>query len=143
MLIDAGESSNGASVVSYIKNLGIKKLDFVVATHPHADHIGGMATVINSIAIDNFYMPRKQHTTKTFENMLDALLNKNVNVIEAKPGVSMVDSKDLQVKILGPVSQNSSNINNYSAIIKIIFRGTSFLLVGDAETNALSGLTAF
>lgn len=139
MLIDAGEASRGTGVVNYIKSKNIKKLDYVVATHPHADHIGGMAQVINTFPIDRFIMPRKEHTTKTFERMLDALIARDVKVTEAKAGVSILKSQDLDIRILGP-SPNllDSNLNNHSAIVKITYLNNSFLFVGDAEQKALA-----
>lgn len=94
MLIDAGEKANGNQIVSYIKTLGYDTVDYVVATHPHADHIGGMANVINSLSVGKFYMPDKEHTTKTFENMIDALIANEVDVYRAKTGVDIINIKD-------------------------------------------------
>ena len=140
MLIDAGTSSSGATVAKYVSSR-TSKLTYAVATHPHADHIGGMARVINSIPIERFIMPRKQHTTATFEGMLDALISNDIKVTEAKAGVSLLDTKDLDIDILGPRSTASgSNLNNYSAIIRIRYKSADFLFVGDAESSALSGL---
>lgn len=143
MLIDAGTAPSGPGIVSYIKNQGVDRLNYVVATHPHADHIGGMPHVINAFAIDRFIMPRKQHTTKTFELMLDTLIHNDITVSEAKPGVALVDTTDLRVELLGPAgSVTGTNLNNYSAIVKLRYKEDSFLFVGDAETGALAYLPA-
>ena len=77
MLIDAGTNEAGETVVNYLKNLGITKIDYLIGTHPHEDHIGGLDDVINNFDIGQIYMPKIETTTKTFEDVLDAIENKN------------------------------------------------------------------
>jgi competence protein ComEC len=78
MLIDAGNNADDKFVVNYIKKLHYDKIDYVVGTHPHEDHIGGLDTVINTFEIGNVYMPKVEHTTKTFEDVLLSIKNKNL-----------------------------------------------------------------
>lgn len=134
ILIDAGNESNGFEIVSYIKARGYQKIDYVIATHPHADHIGGMSAVINSFAIDKFYMPKVSHTSATFENMLNALKQNNIGVNTAKSGVNILDIPDLKIDIIAPNSTGYDDLNNYSAVVKIKFKNNSFLFMGDAES---------
>ena len=85
MLIDAGNNENGQDVVKFIKEKGISKINYLIGTHPHADHIGGLDDVINSdLEIENVFMPKIQTNTKTFEDVLDALKNKNLKVTAPK-----------------------------------------------------------
>ena len=142
MLIDAGDSGNGSQVLSYVKKLGYTKLDYVVATHPHADHIGGMTTIINGIDIGRFYMPKKEHTTKTFENMIDALTNNNVDVYIAKAGVDILNQDGLSVNLLEPVSSSYADLNNFSAVVMLKYNNNSFLFMGDAEALAEGQLSS-
>ena len=86
MLIDAGNNEDGEEVVSFIKKKGIEKLNYVVGTHPHEDHIGGLDDVINNMEIENIYMPKIETTTKTFEDVLDAIANKNLKVTAPNKG---------------------------------------------------------
>lgn len=135
LLIDAGDNNNGNQIANYIKSLGYNQLDYVAATHPHADHIGGMTTVINNIKIGKFYMTEKEHTTKTFENMIDALSANNVDVYKAKVGTDIINITGLQVSILSPVSSYGDDLNNWSVVIKVVYKNNSFLFMGDAESK--------
>lgn len=135
MLIDAGNSKNGNQIVNYIKSMGYNRLDYVVATHPHADHIGGMTSVINGIKIGKFFMPEKEHTTKTFESMIDALASNNIDVFRAKAGTDIISINGLQANILSPVSSYGDDLNNWSAVVKVVYKNNSFLLMGDAESK--------
>lgn len=136
-LIDAGERGDGDDVLAYLNQQGVKKLDLVIATHPHADHIGGMADVINGIPVDKFvmsFMPEDETpTTATYLNMLEALDNKSVPVEEAKPGtVYMLGTA--QLTVLAPLSE-SDEANNISVVTRLTFGERSFLFMGDAETD--------
>ena len=131
MLIDAGDYSNN-TVVEYLRGNGIKELDYVVATHPHSDHIGGMADVINEFEIENFIMPNAVHTSPSFEYMIEALDNSDINVLQAKAGME-IESGELKFELLGPISESYENLNNYSVVIKLTAGNTSFLFAGDAE----------
>ena len=133
LLIDSGNKSNGKGIVEYIKSLGHRSLTYVIATHPHSDHIGGMEDIIRNLQIHNFYMPNKSHTTKTFEKMLIALKEKGVSIKTAKAGVEVVESDDLKGVLIGPVKDNYSNLNDYSAILKLDYFDRSFLFTGDSE----------
>ena len=133
MLIDAGNNDDGDDVVRYISNLGYSSIDYIVGTHPHEDHIGGMDNVVNSFNIKNIYMPKASSNTQTFEDLLLAIKNKGIAVSTAKAGVSILDSPDLKITLLAPNSSQYKDLNNYSVVLKLIYRNTSFLFMGDAE----------
>ena len=133
MLIDAGESNVSSYIAEYIRDLGYLKIDYLIGTHPHADHIGGMSYIINNFVIGKIYMPKAISTSKTYENLLNTIVDNNLKVTTAKVGVSILNIDNLRVDIIAPNSDNYSDLNNYSAVIKIVYKNKSFLFMGDAE----------
>lgn len=142
MLIDAGTSESGNDIISFIQNKGTKKLDYVVATHPHADHIGSMAKVLQTFDIGQIYMPDASANTKTFEKMLDVIEEKNIPVKQAKAGVSIISGDELNADIIAPNSAEYDELNDYSAVVKLNFNSTSFLFMGDAEALSEGEITS-
>lgn len=136
MLVDAGNNDDGPAVVSYLKSKGISRIDYLVATHPHEDHIGGMDTVIWSFNIGQVYMPRATTTTKTFEDVLLALKEKGLKISTAKAGVTVLDQGSLKVNFVAPCGSNYEDLNNWSAVTRIQYGSTAFLLAGDAEAQS-------
>ncbi len=142
MLIDAGESEMGERVVSNIKALGYDEITYVVATHPHSDHIGGLVTVLNSFNVDTVYMPSVSANTSTFEKLIYILENKKCKVVEAKSGVVVIDEDNLFAQFVAPVSDKYDNLNDYSAVLKLKHGNNSFLFTGDAEKTSENEITA-
>ena len=142
MLIDGGESNNASSILSYMRSLNITTIDYLIATHPHSDHIGGLPTIIDSIDIGSVYMPRVSHTTQTFERLLTAIQNKGLQIDTAKAGVDILSEPDLQISIVAPVNETYSELNDYSAVIMITYSNNTFLFMGDAEVLSESHITA-
>lgn len=133
LLIDAGNKDDSDKLIKYLKDQGVSKLDYVIATHPHEDHIGGMASVVKKYDIGKFYAPKKLSNTATFENMVLALRGKNLKINEAKPGDTLNLGKNVDCKILAPNSSEYDNINNYSVVVKLTYGNTRFLFTGDAH----------
>lgn len=142
MLIDAGNNADDKLVVNYIRNLKYDKIDYVIGTHPHEDHIGGLDTVIETFDIRNIYMPKIQHNTKTYEDVLTAIKNKNLVINTAKAGVNIVNTDNLKIDIIAPVNIDYDSLNNYSAVVKITYNDKSFLFMGDAENLSEEEITA-
>lgn len=137
LLIDSGPSSNRKDLLSYLEKLNIKKFDYIIATHPHEDHIGNMDTIIKRYNIENFYSPKVIASSTTFENMIDALVDKNLKINVLKKGSKGINlGENTKVEVFSPTeSISSDNLNDYSPIIKITFFNNSFLFTGDAEIS--------
>ncbi len=133
MLVDAGEEDKGDIVTEYLKKMGVETIKYAVATHPHSDHIGGIDDVINEFDVENIIMPDAPNNTRSFENMLDAVENNNVNAIMAEPGSSYILG-DFKFDILGPLSI-SDDMNNNSVVIKLVYGDDKILLTGDCSKN--------
>ena len=142
MLIDAGPSESSQYIVSYIKTQGIKKLDYLVLTHPHVDHIGGFENVFKNFKIGSVYMPKVTANTRTFQNMLLSVKEKGLKIKSAKAGVKIIDRDNLQVDFVAPVDTEYDDLNNYSAVIRIQYGDTAFLLTGDAGTESEAQILA-
>lgn len=133
MLIDAGNPENGEDIRKYIKSKNYSKIDYLVATHPHSDHIGGMEKIIKNLEIGKIYMPEVAATTDIFYDLLTAIDNKNLTIQTAKSGVNILSEDDLSIDILSPAKERYEEINNYSAVIMIKYKNNKFLFMGDAE----------
>ena len=132
MLIDAGNNEDGDMLVKYIQTLGISKLDYVVGTHPHEDHIGGLDNVIKAFDIGTIYMPKVQTNTKTFEEVIDAISAKNLKVTTPKIGDKFeVGKAECEVMSIG---DDKSNLNTTSIVIRMCYNDVSYLFTGDMET---------
>jgi beta-lactamase superfamily II metal-dependent hydrolase len=135
MLIDSGDVGAYNDIVDYLNRHNVKKFDLVIATHPHADHIGEMADIIQNFPIDRFvmsYMPTgKEPTTNVYLSMLEALDERNVPVDEAQPGKTYTLGT-ARLQILAPISE-SSDPNAMSVVTRLTFGDRAFLFTGDAE----------
>lgn len=132
MLIDAGTNEAGDTVVNYLKELGITKINYLVGTHPHEDHIGGIDDVINNFDIGQIYMPKMETTTKTFEDVLEAIENKNLTVTAPNKGDKIELGQAVGTFMTDPIL-DKDNLNLSSLVMRLEFGNTSFLFMGDAE----------
>lgn len=136
MLIDGGTYQAGNKIVRYLKAEGINKLDYLVATHPHADHIGGLNEVVQSFDIGKVVMPEVTHTTRTYEDFLVALQKKGLKITLARAGMEWELSPEVTCQVLSPGSDNYYELNDYSVVIKVAKGNTAFLFTGDAGNPA-------
>lgn len=133
MLIDASTNEMGSTVVDYLSKLGIKKIDYLIGTHPHEDHIGGMDDVIKKFDIGKIFMPKVAANTKTYENVLDSISAKKLKVSTPKIGETFsVGNANCEVMHVGT---NTEDLNETSIVIKMDFNGVSYLFTGDANYN--------
>lgn len=133
MLIDAGNNEDGPKLVNYFKSLGITKFDYVIATHAHEDHIGGMDDIIKNFDIGTFYMPDLITTTKTFEDVLDALSEKQI-AFETPTIDQEFSFSDTKITTLY-VNNEVKNLNDSSIVLRLKHGTNTFLFTGDASTK--------
>lgn len=134
VLIDAGNNEDGEKLVNYFKSLGVENFKYVIGTHAHEDHIGGMDNIINSFNIEHFYMPSTITTTKTFEDVIDSLTKKNIKFETPKIDYKF-NIEDIEFKILY-IGDNKEDLNKTSIILKMTYKETSYLFTGDATSEA-------
>ena len=141
MLVDAGENDQGDVVVSYLKSQGIDQLDYVIGTHPHSDHIGGLDDVIQSFEVDRVFLPPIEHTTATFEEVLDAIEVKDLSLTLPQVG-DVWELGEASFTILAPNKDYGDDLNNWSIGIRVEYGDNHFVLCGDAEAQAEADICA-
>lgn len=141
ILIDASIKDASNKIINYLREENVSKIDYVFATHPHSDHIGGMSAVIKAFDIGQIYMPKAVTTTKTYENLLLTIKDKNLKIKTAKAGNTIIDTDDLKLVVLAPNQDSYESLNNYSIVLKLTYKEKSFLFMGDAETLSEKEIT--
>ena len=139
MLVDAGNNDDAKLVTGYLKAQSVASLEYVIGTHPHEDHIGSLDTVIETFDVKKVIMPKKMHTTKTFEDVISAIEAKGLKITPPNPG----DKYSLglaEFTVIAPNGSYGDNLNNWSVGIKLIYGGTSFVMCGDAEAESESDI---
>ena len=135
VLIDGGDNHMGGHVSDYLHRAGVAELTYVIATHPHADHIGGLIEVLNQFPVGRLIMPPVAHTTVTFERFLDAIESNGVPLKEPIAG-SGFSVGDAHFTIIAPNSTGHTDFNDYSVSLHMNFGATSFIFTGDSEAAA-------
>lgn len=140
ILIDAGLKSGSDQLTAYLKELGVDKIDILIATHPHADHIGGMEKVIENFEIGEIYMPKiaddQIPTTATYTKLLEAIQAKGMKINQAKAGTTIFSNDNAALEILAPNNTEYKDLNNYSIVTKLTYGNNRFLFTGDAEKES-------
>lgn len=138
MLIDTGEASNEQGLAEFLENQGVVKINAFVLTHPHTDHIGGAAYIIENFEIGELYMPKISDdmvpTTRTYEELLDTMELKGLLATDIGNSTYIDAPIGSYFEVYSPLSgENITNLNNYSPVMKLVYGNTSFLFTGDAE----------
>lgn len=131
VLIDASTKDEGDNILEYLSYQKVKRIDYFVLTHPHADHIGSAKQVIEALSIGKVVMPDVETNTAVFENLLIAIDKKDIPIQIAKAG-DMIKLDNANMKILGPVNK-TDDLNNMSIVLRLDYGKTSFMFTGDAE----------
>lgn len=136
MLVDAGERDCGIAVADYLDSMGVTKLKYVIGTHPHSDHIGGLSYVIENFEVETVIMPKIPDdlvpTTTVYENLLETIAQNDLKIRAARDEVLELGTS--KVEIFAPLG-DYSNLNNYSVCAKITHGENTFLLTGDTEES--------
>ncbi|MBU5450631.1 ComEC/Rec2 family competence protein [Acetivibrio sp. MSJd-27] len=134
IVIDAGTKDQSGNIIRALKRKGIRKIDYLIATHPHADHIGGMEDIIDSAEIGTVVFPSVVHTSKTYENLLKKIKEKEIPAVKAESGVVLHETDRCKIQLVAPKKDEKyESLNNYSAVLHIAYGNTTFLFAGDAE----------
>lgn len=134
ILIDAGEDAEAFSILDVLKEYSFEDIDLMVLTHPHADHIGGAATIMETYNVEEVLMPNCINTSETFENVLDVIEQENIDLKTAYTG-QLYNIDGVNIQIIGTDSV-PDDINNSSIVLKITYGTVDMLMMGDAEIEA-------
>lgn len=137
ILIDGGETGSG--IVQYLQGLGIQRIDLMIATHPHSDHIGGLAQVLEAFPVAKVVTNGQPHTTLVYERFLDGIITAQAEYVEVRRG-DIISIDGLNLEVLHPVAPTDSDLNENSLVLKFTYGQTTFLLMGDAESRAEASL---
>ena len=138
-MVDAGTPQFEEDLLSYLQSQNIGKPKYIFATHPHADHIGSMAAVVDTFGCDNFIMPEMVSYTQTFENMLASVEQAGCQTAYGVAGDTFALG-DAQLKLLWPSEGfDTSDPNEISLVLQVTYGEYSFLLTGDAGETAEEG----
>ncbi len=145
ILVDSGLSEYGDTVSDFIKSCGVTNLEYVVATHPHDDHIGSLPQVMDDFTVGQIIMPELEEfntpTTRVYERLLDFIIENDITVNAAEFG-DIYKMDEVSFQILGPVEQKK-DLNDMSVICKVNAGDSSFMLLGDAEKDELSSVCEY
>ena len=142
MLIDTGERDQYDKLSAYLGHYKVKEFEYVVFTHPHSDHIGSADRIVKDYGIDTLIMPNATNTSKTFERLVSEIENKELAVTRADPGLRFKFG-EAEFMVLGPSFDDYKNLNNFSVVVKMIYRENSFLFTGDMEKESENEVIAF
>jgi competence protein ComEC len=131
ILIDGGD--RGSAALDYLLSQNVKDLELVIGTHPHADHIGGLIEVLETIPVREVMDPGVVHTSKTFEDYLVLIDEKDIDFTAARAGMKRTFEDGTVLEILSPDSPSEDDLNNASIVARLTYGKVSFLFTGDAE----------
>lgn len=141
-VIDSGPSKNANRTLNYIKSLGLSKIDNLVLTHAHEDHIGGAKLLIENFQIGTIYMSKPKSgtepNTKVYAELLKAIAAKGLKITTAKAGMTF-DAGAFSMKILSP-SKDYDELNDQSVVVHAVYDDVSFLFTGDAEAEPMNAM---
>lgn len=133
IIIDGGNKAKGKIVVNYLKKLKVDDIEVLISTHPDADHIGGLDEVLNAYKVENVYAPKVSHTTQAYKDFLLAVKKQNLKIKPVTAGVKL-NLKGVSAEFVGPVKEYpKSDLNDWSAVLRLVYNKNSFLFTGDAE----------
>lgn len=139
-LIDSGEHGTASTVISYIRRYGVTRLDYVIGTHPHSDHMGAMADILTEFEIGEFIMPEVAEdsvpTASFYSSLLDVIEDKGIKAVYSETGRTISLCENAELRILGPLGDGYSDLNDYSIVAKLVCGKVSFLFTGDMEQPA-------
>jgi competence protein ComEC len=145
-LIDAGEEEYGPRVVEHLQRAGVKRLDLVVISHPHSDHVGGIPDVLEAFPVKLVLDSGYAHGTQSQERALRIIERKKIPFRLAKPGMNLLLGSRARLEVLGPpqplMRGTSSDANNNSVVIRLVFDRVSMLFTGDIQSEAEAQLIA-
>jgi competence protein ComEC len=145
ILIDAGTRKSGDYLVSRLRRLGVKKIDVVVATHPHEDHIGGMLDVLKAFDVERFWDSGFNHGSEVQRSMLALVRDEKARFERPKAGYRE-DFGDVSIEVIAPAQGARgifSDANDNSIVLRLAYGNVSFLMTGDMETSERQSVKRF
>lgn len=142
VLVDAGNSARDAYdvILPFLRRYGISKLDYLVLTHPHQDHVGGMPAILENLAVSAVVFSGEPYTNQTYQEFLSIVRERKMRALQGRRGKTLDLGSDVQATILNPPEKLFEDINDNSVVIRVVWRDVSLLLTGDAETKAEEGI---
>jgi len=134
MLIDGGNPEDSSLIVAYLKKHNIEHLDYVICSHAHNDHVGGLSGALSVATAGSIYAPKTKNDIKAYKSFIAKASAQNLVIKNPQPGDTL-NLGSSTVKFLGPIHENVSDLNDTSIILKISYGKTSFLFTGDAERD--------
>ncbi len=141
MLIDGGNKEDAGKIYMYLRDHGVDELAYIVATHPHEDHMGGLPGAMNAARVSHVLSPVKSDSTVFFETFQTYLDKQDVSITVPEPGDTFTLGS-ASVEILGPIDRSTPYTNDLSIVLRVQYGDTSFLFTGDCEGDEEASILA-